>query len=262
MNRYAVFGNPARHSLSPWLHGHFARMLQRKIAYAAYAPPPDGFAAAAAAFFEGGGRGLNATAPFKKDALEFAGRAGSFARRAVAANVLAVSGGGITAYNTDGAGLAKDIVQNLGVSVLGRRVLILGAGGAARAAALSLSERGAKITVAARRKEAALELAGASGGEAADLGECGGGFGIVINTVPGGAELPSGIFAGAELAYDMNYGASALSFLGAAVGAKIRADGCGMLVEQAALSFGLWEGAVPSTSGLVGYLRGRAAALY
>ncbi|MBE8158005.1 MAG: shikimate dehydrogenase [Betaproteobacteria bacterium] len=259
MRRYAVFGFPARHSLSPWIHAYFARALQRKIVYAVYSPPPGQFAAAVRAFFAGGGRGINITAPYKKDALLFAGRASAFARRADAANVLSAENGGeISAHNTDGAGLIRDITQNLGVSVSGECVLIAGAGGAARAAALALAGLDAKITVAARRLSAAAELAELAGGTAAELSACGGGFDIVINAIPGGAAaLPPEVFAEAKLAYDINYGAAAEKFLRAAAAAKLRADGGGMLAEQAALSFALWEGVMPPVKPLVNYLRAR-----
>ena len=258
MNRYAVVGAPVRHSLSPWIHSHFARQTQRDIGYAAFAP--DDFAAFARDFFASGGRGLNITAPFKKDALEFAARASAFSHRAAAANVLAADeNGAVAAYNTDGAGLIKDLTGNCGLSLAGLRVLIAGAGGAARAAALSLAERGANIVVAARRADAAASLAKLAGGEAATLQECGGGYDAVINATAGGDEspLPSSAFVGARLAYDLNYGRAAAAFLRSASGAEQRADGGGMLVEQAALSFAVWEGALPSTSPLTRILRER-----
>ena len=264
MRTYAVFGFPVRHSLSPWIHAYFARIFQRRIVYSAHAPQPGQFAAAARDFFAAGGRGLNITAPFKKDGLLFAARASAFARRAGAANVLSAAADGISAHNTDGAGLIKDITQNWGISVSGKKVLIAGAGGAARAAALALAGQDAKITVAARRLEAAAELAKTADGAALELAklaeygaEYGGKYDIILNTVPGGAPLPAEIFTGAELAYDLNYGAAAASFLRTAAAAKQRADGGGMLVEQAALSFAIWEGAMPSTKRLINYLRAR-----
>lgn len=258
MNRYAVAGAPVRHSLSPWIHAHFARRTQRRIGYAAFAP--EDFSPFARDFFAGGGRGLNITAPFKKDAAAFATRASAFAKRADAANVLTLENdGSVSACNTDGAGLIRDLAQNCGMSLGGRRVLIAGAGGAARAAALALSERETKIVIAARDDSAAESLAKLCGGESATLRDCGGGFDLVINAIPGAAEspLPAEAFAGTTLAYDLNYGANAAAFLRAAESAKHRADGGGMLVEQAALSFAVWEKIMPTTADLVRVLRER-----
>lgn len=261
MNRYAVAGLPVRHSLSPWIHAHFARQTQRKIVYAAFAP--DDFAAFARDFFAAGGRGLNITAPFKKDALNFAARASAFSVRADAANVLTADAktGAVSACNTDGAGLIKDLTGNYGMSLAGRRVLIAGAGGAARAAAFALAAQDAKIIIAARKPDAATELAKLVGGEAVSLSECGDGYELIINATSGGQDnespVPSSVFAGAKLAYDLNYGAAAATFLRAAATATNRADGGGMLVEQAALSFAIWEGAMPSTARLVRTLHER-----
>ncbi|MGI9307434.1 MAG: shikimate dehydrogenase [Gammaproteobacteria bacterium] len=263
MRRYAVAGFPVRHSLSPLIHAHFARAAQRNIVYAAFAPPPEKFAEFVRAFFAAGGRGLNITAPFKKDALQIAGRASAFARRADAANVLTAEENGIAAHNTDGAGLIKDMSKNCGVPPAGKKILIAGAGGAARAAALALAEQGAKITIVARRLSAADSLAQTAGGTPAEFAGCGGEYDIVVNAIPGQngeTPLPHKVFSGAALAYDLNYGAAAMPFLQAAATARMRADGIGMLAEQAALSFAIWEGMMPSTKGLIKDLRRRQSA--
>lgn len=260
MRRYAVAGDPVRHSLSPWIHAHFARVLQKPVVYAAYAPAD--FSAFAGEFFRQGGRGLNVTVPFKKSALDFAGNASAFARRAGAANVLAwqesagAGDGHVAAYNTDGAGLTKDIARIIADSVKGARTLIAGAGGAARAAALSLSERGAKVTIAARNPDAAESLAHLAGGHAVAFSDCDAEFDIILNAISGGhagqaPPLPLRAFEGAALAYDLNYGKAAAPFLRAATAARLRADGGGMLVEQAALSFAIWESALPPTASLI-----------
>ncbi len=256
MNRYAVVGFPVRHSLSPWIHGHFARQTQRQIVYAAFAPSD--FATCAHNFFAAGGHGLNITAPFKKNAVQYASRISAFAMRADAANVLtAEEDGTISACNTDGAGLIKDLTQNCEMSLCGRRVLIAGAGGAARAAAIALAQRDAKIVVAARTSDAAATLAKLCDGEAATFRECGGGYDLIVNTVPGGQEspIPKESFSGATLGYDLNYGAAAVSFLRAAAAAKYRTDGGGMLIEQAALSFAVWQKIMPTTALLIQTLR-------
>ena len=257
--RYGVIGLPVRHSLSPWIHAHFARVLQRKIVYAAYAPPRESFVDFVHDFFAAGGRGLNITVPFKADALSVAVRTSAFACRAGAVNVLCNEKDGIGGYNTDGAGLIKDLRHYYDADLNRKRVLIVGAGGAARAAAVALSEQGAQITVAARKPQAAAELATLTNGDAIALSECAGGFNIILNATSGGhvgaqSPLPAAAFVDSELAYDLNYGAAAAAFLHVATAAKTRADGSGMLLEQAALSFAIWQGVLPCTAALRQYL--------
>lgn len=260
--RYAVAGMPVRHSLSPWIHAHFARQTQRNLIYAAFAP--ESFPVFARDFFAKGGRGLNITAPFKSDALQFAARSSAFSRRADAANVLFADDAdsdSVSAFNTDGAGLLRDLTYNFGIVLERKRILLAGAGGAARAAALALAERDARLVVAARKAEKAESLARLVGGESASLAECGGGYDLIINAIPGGEKgespVPNSVFAGAKLAYDLNYGRAAAGFLRAAAAAEIRADGGGMLTEQAALSFAIWEGVLPSAAHLTRILRER-----
>lgn len=268
MRRYAVVGNPVRHSLSPWIHTHFGRVLQKNIVYGAHAP--QNFADFARQFFLQGGQGLNITAPFKKDALQFAARATSFARRAQAANVLTIEADGtIAACNTDGAGLLKDIRRNLKVDIDKRRIVIAGAGGAARAAALALSQQNAEIVIAARNLQAAQELAKQCDGEAMTLQQCDGGD-IILNATSAGrntdgkgcSPLPSSAFSKTILAYDLNYGPAAAPFLQAAASASLRADGSGMLVEQAAASFAIWENILPPSADLIEVLRNRHNSLW
>ena len=251
--RYGVVGSPVRHSLSPWLHAYFARTTQRNIVYAAYAPSPDKFVDFVNDFFASGGCGLNITVPFKPEALAVASRASAFARRAGAANVLRRDENSIVAHNTDGAGLIKDLTQNLNVSLAKKRVLIVGAGGAARAAALALADSDARITIGARRPEAAAELAQLAEGESVALAKCESGFEVIINATSGahdgdGSPLSPEVFEGSLLAYDMNYGQAAAGFLRSARAAKQRADGGGMLAEQAAMSFAVWEKVMPSAT--------------
>ena len=269
IRKYGVVGLPVRQSLSPWLHAHFSRRTQRAVAYAAYAPPPESFAAFADDFFASGGCGLNITAPYKQAALQFAGRASTFARRADAANVLThegrrnvadASGDTVLACNTDGAGLLRDLTRHCGMSVAGQKILIIGAGGAARSAALALADHGAVLVIAARRISAAESLAKTAQCDFVELSTCGGGYDIVINATSVGHAgesplVPAAALHNLLLAYDLNYGAAASVFLRAASSARTRADGSGMLVEQAALSFAVWEGIMPSTAELVAALR-------
>ena len=250
--RFGVVGKTAAHSLSPWLHQCFARQTQRETPYAAYAPPPGkSFSDFARDFFAEGGRGLNVTVPYKKEAIEFVVRASAFCRRAEAANVLTLKEDGVVACNTDGAGLIKDLTENCGQPPDNKRVLIAGAGGAARAATLALAERGCKLTIAARKLSAAESLSQLVGGEAMLLSACEGGYEMIFNATSGGwsgeeSPLSPSVFRGALLAYDLNYGEAARPFLLAAAAAKLQTDGLGMLAEQAALSFAIWRGVLPS----------------
>ena len=260
--RYAVIGNPVRHSLSPWLHRHFARTLQYDTVYAAYAPPVDGFGKFAQSFFAAGGCGLNITTPFKKDALDFADIKSDFSKRVKAANVLALGKDGICAYNTDGAGLIADITGRCETAIGNSKVLLVGAGGGARAAAHALAgQKPALLCITNRSPDKGVDLAASVGGEYRPFAECTAGFGIIINATACGLAgeappLPQSVFSGATLAYDMSYGKAAKPFMNLARQAKTVFDGLGMLVEQAALSYALWETARPQTKKIIRELTG------
>ncbi|MDM5147222.1 shikimate dehydrogenase [Candidatus Persebacteraceae bacterium Df01] len=266
--RYAVVGHPVRHSKSPWIHAHFAECTQRDIVYAAYAPPLSGFDEFARNFFAAGGCGLNITVPFKQEALAFASSASAFSKRAQAANVLAARNSGIVAYNTDGAGLVRDITHNLRVAIADKRLLLIGAGGAARAVALALAEKNpANLCIAARNTKRAVALAETVGEHSTisvrgiALADCDEPFDIVINATSAalsGEKLPlsSAVFAGAELAYDLSYGKAAKTFLRVANQAICCVDGAGMLAEQAAFSFAIWEGVMPMTADVIRQVKG------
>ena len=130
-DRYAVFGNPVKHSKSPEIHAMFAQQCSQAMTYRAVRVDLDGFAEAAASFFSGGGAGLNVTVPFKHDAFEFAERVSERAARAGAVNTLSrVQDNVIEGDNTDGCGLVRDLVDNLGWQVRGSQVLLVGGGGA------------------------------------------------------------------------------------------------------------------------------------
>ena len=272
--RCGVAGHPVSHSLSPFLHRRFARALQRDLVYAAYEVGGDAgdegeFLALARDFFRAGGCGLNVTLPFKGAALGVAASVSAFARRARAANTLARRNGGIFACNTDGAGLTRDLARNWGFEAKGRRILLIGAGGAGRAAAHALGDlRPAGLAIVNRTAERAAALSrevGAACGIVAigaALEDFDGAFDLVVNAVSSGhaglapAIAPS-VFRQAELAYDLSYGSAAGPFLELARrgGAKQAADGLGMLAEQAALSFAVWTGSMPSTRGILAELR-------
>lgn len=271
MDRYVVIGNPVSHSLSPAIHARFAAQLRERIEYTTLVAPLDDFAAVARRFFAEGGRGANVTLPFKVQAFELADSASARARDAQAANFLAPRDGGLACDNTDGVGLVRDLVHNLGASVAGARILMLGAGGAARGVVAPLLEaQPRELVVANRTRERAFELAhrfatrGPIVGAALDAIPAGR-FDLVINATSTSVRgeplaLPAPAWDAGTLAYDMAYGAAAETFLACARARGARAsDGLGMLVEQAAESYALWRGRRPDTAPVIAALRAGAA---
>lgn len=267
---YAVFGNPVRHSLSPRIHSVFAAQTGADMQYSAREVAPDGFAAAADAFFEEeNGQGLNITLPFKGEAFRYASSVTDRACRAEAVNVLRRNPeGGTAGDNTDGAGLLRDLCVNLGWEISGRRVLLLGAGGAVRGVLEPLLQaRPAQLLIVNRTPERAQQLAV----RFADgcLRACGyrelareEPFELIINGSSAGFHgeappLPERIPGEGARAYDMSYGRPAQPFmrLCAARGVAQCSDGLGMLVEQAAESFLIWRGVRPQTEELITRLR-------
>ena len=269
MDRYCVFGNPIGHSKSPAIHAAFAAQTGQSLTYEARLAPLDGFAAAVQAFIAEGGKGANVTVPFKLEAHKLAQALTVRAQAAGAVNTLHFTEQGIIGDNTDGAGLVADIVNNAGVAITGKRVLLLGAGGAARGVVLPLLEhRPAQLVIANRTVATAEELArqfAALGGADAVSG-CGfeqvqGPFDIVINATSASLQgdlppLPAGVFAPGTLALDMMYGAQPTVFMRyAAEHGALARDGLGMLVEQAAEAFAVWRGVHPATGEVLHQLR-------
>src|SRR5882672_6721131 len=269
MDRYVVIGNPVSHSLSPAIHSRFAAQTHEDLDYGALLAPLDDFAGAARRFFDEGGAGANVTLPFKIAALGFAQHASDRARSAGAANFLVRKAGRIEADNTDGAGLVRDLAINMGFDIGGARILLLGAGGAARGVIAPLLAKSPGLLVIANRTvERAHELAArfrALGPiEAVALDSIPDSkFDLVLNatsTSTRGETLPlrPAVFASGALAYDMAYGSPARNFLARARGHGMRtSDGLGMLVEQAAESFELWRGKRPETAVVLAELRSR-----
>jgi shikimate dehydrogenase len=262
-DRYVVIGNPVAHSKSPRIHASFAAATGQDMHYEALPAPLDGFAATVRDFIGAGGRGANVTVPFKEEAFRLATRLSERAQRAGAVNTLAFSGREIFGDNTDGAGLVRDLVANLGVVIANRRILLLGAGGAARGVILPLlGERPAALTIANRTADKALALAaefpGCTGCGLEAL--AGREFDLVINATSAG--LSGGVpprltfaWAPGAFAYDMMYGRPS-AFLDQAKAAGARtADGLGMLVEQAAEAFLVWRGVRPDTAPVLAELR-------
>jgi shikimate dehydrogenase len=262
-DRYAVFGHPIAHSKSPQIHAEFARQTGQDMAYEAILAPLDGFADSVAQFIAAGGRGANVTVPFKEEAYKLAGRLSSRAQRAGAVNTLSFDDSEVVGDNTDGAGLVADLTRNLNCPLDGKRILLLGAGGAARGVIEPLLEhQPAALVIANRTVSRAQELAELFGQgvtacsfEAADTP-----FDVVINATAASlaGELPPlspNIFTAGTLAYDMMYGRDTpfLSFA-RTYGART-ADGLGMLVEQAAEAFFTWRGVRPDTAPVIAKLR-------
>ena len=266
-DRYAIIGNPVAHSQSPLIHAAFARQTGEALTYSTLLAPLDGFVAAVSEFANSGGRGLNVTVPFKLPAYDLVSSLSDRAQAAGAVNTLTFSADGIAGDNTDGVGLVRDIVSNLAFPIAGRRVLLLGAGGAAQGVILPLlHEAPAAITIANRTHSRAQELAERFGGvgnlQAFGFGELRGRrFDLVINATAASLAgelppIPASVFAKGALAYDMMYGKGPMPFLTLANEAGARtADGLGMLVEQAAESFLVWRGVRPDTAPVLKQLR-------
>jgi len=269
IDRYAVVGHPIAHSRSPQIHAAFAAQTGQRLAYDRLLAPLDGFAATVADFRAQGGRGLHVTVPFKLEAAALADTLTPRAAAAGAVNTLVFSDEGVLGDNTDGVGLVRDLEGRLACPLAGRRVLLLGAGGAARGVVLPLLEAGvASIGVFNRTRDRARELVAAFGqaprtSALAALDDCpSSGIDLIINATSAGLHdsapaVPHACLAGAQLAYDMVYGARPTAFLREAgeAGCARVSDGLGMLVEQAAESFRLWRGVLPDTAPVYARLR-------
>lgn len=264
MDLYAVIGNPVEHSQSPRIHSYFAEQTGEQLRYERILAEVDGFGEAVDQFRAQGGKGLNVTVPFKLDACEYADELSERARLAQAVNTLRFRDDGkVLGDNTDGAGLVVDLQQNLGITLQGADILILGAGGAVRGVlGPLLAEHPQHIVIANRSMEKAILLAEQfhTWGEVcgcgyADLGTQS--FDLIINGTSMGLSgqmpaLPASILKPGGAVYDMAYGHEPTVFVewGRAHGANISADGLGMLLEQAAESFFIWRGIRPATQTL------------
>jgi len=261
--RLAVVGNPVKHSRSPQIHTRFAAATGHAVDYTRVESPMDQFVATVRAFAASGARGCNVTTPFKGEAFAACTRLSERARRAEAVNTIAFDADGWFGDNTDGAGLVRDIELNAGVLLRGKRVLVLGAGGAAAGAIDPLlAAQPAALVVANRtpgRAQAMIERFAAGAARldvplsATALETPGAGFDVLINATAASLQatvppLPVGTLKPGALALDMMYGAATLPFMSwaRAQGAVAR-DGLGMLVEQASEAYFLWLGVRPGT---------------
>ena len=268
-DRYAVFGNPIGHSKSPQIHQAFATQTQQDLNYEALLAPVDAFAESFQQFLQDQGRGCNITVPFKKDAFELADQLTDRAQRAGAVNTLWQDAEGVVhGDTTDGVGLVRDLTDNQQLDLEGKRILILGAGGAVRGVIEPiLAKKPSQLVIANRTVSKAEQLAdlfaefGAiSGCGFTDL--VGQEFDLVINGTAASLAgelppLPDGLLAEGAACYDMMYSKDATVFNTWALehGAVKAIDGLGMLVEQAAESFKIWRGVQPETQAVMDHLR-------
>jgi shikimate dehydrogenase len=286
IDRYAVIGCDIGHSRSPQIHAMFARATHQALEYGLLDTPPASFHAVVRDFFAHGGRGLNVTVPHKQAALRLADSLTARAQRAGAVNTLARGADGkLLGDNTDGAGLVRDLTVNLGCKLRGARVLLLGAGGAARGILAPLLEAGvAGVVIRNRHARRAQQLAS----EFADLGAVvaapavgageankqqtsaapsgrapDAGFDLILNATSASLRdelpsMPADAVGTQTLAYDLAYADHDTVFVRWArqAGAARAVMGLGMLVEQAAESFLLWRGVRPDTAPVLESLRG------
>src|SRR5690606_21575268 len=272
MDRYGVFGNPIGHSKSPQIHRLFAEQTGQSLSYEPLLAPLEDFAGFARQFLVDG-QGANVTVPFNEEASRLADQLTARARRASAVNTLQnADDGTLLGDNTDGIGLVRDLLDNAGIVLQGKRILLLGAGGAVRGVLEPLlAQRPASLTIANRTLSKAQQLAF----EFAELGtvtasafeQLDGPFDVIINGTSAslGGELPPLskrlLVPGRTCCYDMMYGATPTPFCewAAAHGATTR-DGLGMLVEQAAAAFELWRGVRPQSAPVLAELRRQLSA--
>jgi shikimate dehydrogenase len=275
--RYAVIGNPIAHSRSPAIHAQFAAQTDQDMVYDRLFAPLDAFVATVAAFRAEGGRGLNVTLPFKTEAFQFADSLTPRAALAGAVNTLAFEADRVLGDNTDGAGLVDDIEHRIRLPLDRARVLLLGAGGAARGVVQPFLAAGIeRLMIVNRTADRAHEMLRDLGArlpatDAARLSAGGfdaiaDGFDILINATSAGLAdasppVPAAAWSGVRLALDMVYAAHPTAFMRAAAdaGCPRIEDGLGMLVSQAAESFALWRGVRPATLPVYAMLREQLA---
>ncbi|MEO6365520.1 MAG: shikimate dehydrogenase [Luteimonas sp.] len=267
--KFAVFGHPVAHSLSPRIHAAFGKQTGIPVHYVAIDAPPDQFRDALSAFADNGGAGANITLPLKQLAFALCDDVTERARRAGAVNTLVRNGDTWHGDNTDGAGLVRDLTGRHALDLRTRRTLLIGAGGAARGVAPALLEAGIGdlfiVNRTPERTDALVDSLGEPGrvhpryvDDLATLGE----FDLIVNATSATRDgrlplFPASLVGRRTAAVDASYGEAAIPFLSwaRAHGAHDAIDGLGMLVEQAAESFARWHGVRPETDAIYGELR-------
>ena len=264
---YAVFGNPIVQSKSPYIHGEFAKQTLQDISYQAIESPVDQFESTLRTFITQGAKGANVTAPFKEQAYALCDELSELAKLAGAVNTLSfTSKGKIIGDNTDGVGLVNDLQMQFG-ALDSKRILLVGAGGAARGCILPLLQSHiGKLVICNRTYSKAQQLATLFHDYghvcAEDINTLNDEFDIVINSTSAGltgklAPLPEAIIGPNTMCYDMSYGKNLTIFnqWAQSVGAKHTVDGLGMLVGQAAKSFSIWRGVMPDPQMIMSTIR-------
>jgi shikimate dehydrogenase len=271
VDRYAVMGYPVAHSWSPFIHGLFAKQTGQAMSYTRLAVTAENFEREIGAFFAGGGKGLNITVPHKQAACIVTRYRTPRAEIARAVNTLAWRSDGLLGDNTDGAGLVADLNRNLGFDIASTRILLLGAGGAARGVLGPLLAAAPEcIVIANRHAPRAVELAEefellgtvlACAFEDIEVGA----FDLVLNATSASLQdeippIPRGVIGPATLCYDMAYGKGDTAFTrwARSIGAGRAETGWGMLVEQAAEAFLLWRGIKPDTKPVLDAVKAQA----
>jgi shikimate dehydrogenase len=270
MDRYAVIGYPVQHSWSPFIHGMFAKQTGQDMQYRLLECEPGNLITTVTEFFAEGGKGLNVTVPHKQSVVALVAHRTPRAEVAGAVNTIAAQDGELLGDNTDGVGLVTDLTKNLGVAIAGKKILLIGAGGAARGVLGPLLEQAPdSLQIVNRDASRAQELATAF----ANLGPVQGGsftsvaaepFDLVINATSAGLQgkvppVPATVLGPETLCYDMSYGKQETPFVlwAKECGVQRAKLGWGMLVEQAAESFSLWRGVRPDTKTVLDAIKAR-----
>jgi len=269
---YGLFGYPVHHSWSPFIHGMFAKQTRQDMVYRLYESPPERFRSEVLEFFRGGGSGVNVTLPHKRAAADLVNELTPRAQVADAVNTIVRRDEFLVGDNTDGAGLLADLTRNLKVRLTASRILLLGAGGAARGAIGPLLDQKPRLLVVANRSKERAEQLAREFAEYGTVRGCEFGtlenqrFDLVVNATSASLRgevpvIPIGVVDSMTTCYDMAYGTGDTAFVAWAkrLGAGRAEQGWGMLVEQAAEAFELWRGVRPDTAPVLAALRSRAA---
>jgi shikimate dehydrogenase len=263
-DRYAVVGHPIEHSRSPLIHAVFAKQTGENITYGLIDATPAELEVAVRGFAAAGGRGLNITIPHKEAAFALCRIHGKEAQAAGAVNTITFTKAGIRGDNTDGIGFIRDLTENNDCEIAGRRILVLGAGGAARGIVGPILDRNpGRLIIANRTLEraeslreelespAVLEICRFD--ELAQLQD----IDVIVNATSAGLNgelppFPGSLVAPGTFCYDLVYGSSKTPFVvwSEQHGARQAVQGWGMLIEQAAESFFIWRGKRPDTTAL------------
>jgi shikimate dehydrogenase len=263
-DRYALVGHPVEHSRSPLIHTVFARQTGHRLTYELIDATPAAFETAVRGFGAAGGKGLNVTVPHKEAAFALCSQSSEAATLAGAVNTISIVNGALHGDNTDGIGFIRDVTSNLRQDLAGARVVVLGAGGAARGiVGPLLAQNPAELTIANRTKQRADELVARFSNPVlkarsfAELREQPT-FDVLINATSAGLKgeappFPPSLVGVHSFCYDLVYGSNDTPFVAWANvhGAARAVHGWGMLVEQAAESFAIWRGVRPDTKPLL-----------